>query len=236
MNERDQWASLLAEAATERSSQPRRICELCVEMLGVTGAGLSMSTGSGNRGVVCATDEVSGQIEDLQLTLAEGPSVDAVRTGSPVIVADLDEPGDLAVERWPAFMKCAHEVGVRAVFAFPLRVGAITVGALHLYRDHAGDLDDGQLSAALMAADAGALALLYLARGPQGAFSDDLESRATYQLQVHQATGMVQVQLGITTEEAFLTLRARAFSEGRSVAEVGTDVVERRLRFSVEDQ
>jgi hypothetical protein len=46
---------------------------------------------------------------------------------------------------------------------------------------------------------------------------------------------MVQVQLGLPTEQAFLALRARAFADGRPLAEVATDVVERRLRFSKED-
>jgi AmiR/NasT family two-component response regulator len=52
---------------------------------------------------------------------------------------------------------------------------------------------------------------------------------------VHQATGMIQVQLGVTTDAAFLALRARAFSAGRSMAEVADEVVDRRLRFSPED-
>ena len=194
-----------------------------------------MVTAAGNRGVVCATDEVSARIEDLQFTLGEGACVDAVQAGAPVLVGDLDEPGDIAVERWPAFMEGASQAGVRAVFAFPLRIGAITVGVLDLYRDRAGDLTTGQLAAALMAADAAALGLLYLGSGGHGAFSDEVGGRAAYQMQVHQATGMVKIQLGVTIEEAFLSLRAHAFAAGRPVAEVARDVVERRLRFSTED-
>jgi AmiR/NasT family two-component response regulator len=55
-------------------------------------------------------------------------------------------------------------------------------------------------------------------------------------MQVHQATGMLKVQLGVTIEEAFLMLRAHAFAAGRPVAEVARDVVERSLRFSTEDR
>jgi hypothetical protein len=230
------WAGLLAEAAREGASQPQRICQLCVSMLGVTGAGISMVTTTGNRGVVCATDDISAQIEDLQFTLGEGPCIDAVHAGAPVLVPDLSEPGDIIVERWPAFMEGAATVGVKAVFAFPLRIGAIGVGALDLYRNRAGELDAGQLPAALMAADAAALALLHLDASGQYAFSEDVDTRSTFQLQVHQATGMVQVQLGVTTEEAFLMLRARAFANGRPLVELATDVVARRLSFSTEDQ
>jgi hypothetical protein len=233
--DRDRWARLLAEAATERASQPQRICELCVEMLDVTGAGISMVTTTGNRGAVCATDEVSARIEDLQLTLGEGPCIDAVHGAAPVLVADLLDPNDLDVARWPAFMDNASAAGVRAVFAFPLRIGAISVGALDLYRTRPGELAADELPAVLMAAHAAALALLNLEGDWDDSFRDDTDARSTYNLQVHQATGMVTVQLGITMDEAFLLLRARAFSSGRSLAEVATDIVERRLRFSTED-
>jgi hypothetical protein len=235
VDDRDRWLSLLAEAATEGAAQPRRICELCVEMLDTTGAGISLVTTAGNRGVVCATDDVAARIEDLQFTLGEGPCVDAVNGGSPVLVSDLQEPEDIVVERWPAFMEGAGAAGVRAVFAFPLRIGAISVGALDLYRDAPGGLTRDQLPAVLMAADAAALALLHLDAGRPDLFSDDPRARSTYQLQVHQATGMVQVQLDVKTEEAFLMLRARAFSTGRSLVDVADDVVERRLRLSRED-
>jgi AmiR/NasT family two-component response regulator len=89
---------------------------------------------------------------------------------------------------------------------------------------------------ALRAAHDAGLAVLNVAVGRVDAFADDLSSRSTYQLQVHQATGMVQVQAGVTTEEAFLMLRARAFSDDRPLEAIATEVVERRLRFTREDR
>jgi hypothetical protein len=231
----DRWNRLLAEASAQNTGQPERICELCVEMLDVTGAGISLVTESGNWGVICSTDPVSARIEDLQFTLGEGPCVDAVSSGAPVLIPDLAEP-DLAVERWPAFMEGAAAAGVRAVFAFPLRVGAIRVGAIDLYRDRPGELDAGELPAALMAADAAALALLRLESGRDDLLADDPSASFTNELQVHQATGMIQVQLGVSTEQAFVLLRARAFAAGRPLADVASDVVARRTRFSPEDR
>ncbi len=214
---------------TERS---KHICQLCSQLLGVSGAGISMVTTTGNRGVVCATDEVSARIEDLQFTLGEGVCVEAVTAGVPVMVSDLD---DLAVERWPAFMEGVAAAGARAVFALPLRIGVLSVGALDLYRDVPGDLTAGQLSAAMTAANAAAVALLQLGTGSVGSFADNTDDRAAYQMQVHQASGMVKVQAGVPIDEAFLLLRAHAFATGRSVADVAKDVLERRLRFPAED-
>lgn len=233
---RERLARLLAAASPERASQPLRICELCVDTLPVTGAGIAMVTVAGHRGVVCATDAGSAKIEDLQLTLGEGPCIDAATSGRPVLLPDLDDADDVAVERWPAFMEAAATAGVRAVFAFPLRVGAISVGVIDLYRDSPGGLGDADLQAALLAADAAAFALLYLDVDGADAFTDDPASRASYQLQVHQATGMVMAQAGVSIEQAFLLLRARAFADARPLADLAIDVVARRIRFSLEDQ
>jgi GAF domain-containing protein len=228
------WAALLSAAANEQAAQPERICELCVQMLGVTGAGIAMVTPAGHRGVVHSTDEVAALIEELQLTLGEGPCIDAVNGRGPVLVPDLNGSPDLATDRWPGFLTEAADAGVEAVFAFPLRIGAISIGALDLYRTSPGDLSDTELPAALLAADAAALAVLHRYSGDQ-APSAWRGYAERHQFQIHQATGMVQVQLGVTTDQAFLMLRARAFADERSLSDVAADVVARRLRFSPED-
>jgi hypothetical protein len=235
MTDRDRWTRLLRDASVDVGSQPQRIAELCVQMLGVTGAGVSLVSDTGHRGVVCATDDVSRQIEDLQITLGEGPCIDAVRTGAPVLVADLHDHDDVATWRWPTFMTAAADAGVRAVFAFPLRIGAIGLGALDMYRNRPGPLDDDELSAALLGAEAAAISLLGLEASADAAAADGSGTGIGYQAQVHQATGMVMIQLGVTIEQAFLLLRARAFSTARPLIDVAVDVVERRLRFSSED-
>ena len=113
-----------------------------MEQLGISGAGISIVTRAGNRGAVCSTDETAAGIEDLQFTLGEGPCIDAVHAGAPVLVPDLQHSEDLRAERWPAFLPGAIAAGVRAVFAFPLQIGAITIGALDLYRSSPGPLQD----------------------------------------------------------------------------------------------
>ena len=86
---------------------------------------------------IFVSDSRSRLIEDLQFTLGEGPCVDAVRSGSPVLLDDVRAVTD-ATRRWPAFVKEAESSGVRAVFAFPVQVGAIALGTLDLYRSRAG--------------------------------------------------------------------------------------------------
>lgn len=235
MTDLDRWMRLLRDSASDVGTQPRRIAELCVQMLGVDGAGMSLVSDAGHRGLVCATDDVSERIEVLQITLGEGPCIDAISASGPVLVSDLHGPDDVAIWRWPAFMAAAVDAGVRAVFAFPLMIGAITLGALDMYRSSPGALDENELAAALLGAEAAAVALLWLKTSPDGALVDGADAGVGYGAQVHQASGMIMVQLGVTIDQAFSLLRARAFSTGRSLQDVAVDVVGRSLRFTPED-
>jgi GAF domain-containing protein len=194
-----------------------------------------MLTKAGNQGTVCATDERAARVEDLQLTTGVGPCIDAVTSGSPVLIADLDRSEGVDLARWASLGDLSTS-GVRALFAFPLRIGAITVGALDLYRDTPGELAAEELSVALFAADVAAIALLQLVTATDDVFALDTSRGADYRMQIHQATGMVAVQLGVTVGEALLRLRARAFTDGSSVAELAADVVARRVRFQMEDR
>lgn len=228
------WAVTLRDRASEPRDEPLRICSVCIGALGVTGGGISLVSSVGHRGVVCATDVVAARIEDIQLTLGEGPCVAAVRDGVPVLVDDVEHPSAAISDRWPAFVEGAAEAGARAVFAFPLSVGPVKVGALDLYRADPGPLSPDELTGALLAADAAALAVIHLDATDDTTFVDDPGARSSYQLQVHQATGMIMVQARVTIDDALLLLRARAFSSDRPLVAVARDVVERRLRFGGE--
>jgi hypothetical protein len=65
--------------------------------------------------------------------------------------------------------------------------------------------------------------------------SIELEAGADFQYVVHQASGMIAVQLGVGVGEALVRLRAYAFANDRRLTEVAADVVGRRLRFDPED-
>jgi hypothetical protein len=206
-----------------------RLCEVCAEVTGMTGAGIMLMTGDVPRGSVCTTDTVSALIEQLQYALGEGPCVDAYHEDRPVLEPDLADPG---TTRWIGFSRPAVEAGVRAIFGFPLQVGAVRLGALNLYRDRPGALSDEQHADALVMADVAAQAVLVLqADAPPGKLAAELEAGADFQYVVHQASGMVSAQLDVTVGQALIRLRAYAFGNDRPLAEVAADVVARKLRF-----
>ena len=120
-----------------------------------------------------------------------------------------------------------------AVFGFPMRVGAIRMGALNLYRDRAGPLDDEQYADGVMLAGVAARAVLTMqADAVPGLLAAELEAGADFHFVVHQASGMISAQLDVTLGEALVRMRAFAFSQNRPLASVAEDVVALRLRFS----
>lgn len=209
--------------------ETKRLCEVCAEVTGMTGAGIMLMSGDVPRGSVCTTDNVSTLVEQLQYELGEGPCVDAYQLDRAVLEPDLAEPAN---PRWLAFSGPAVAAGVRAVFGFPLQVGTVRLGALNLYRDRPGALDDEQQADARVMADIAAQAVLLLqADAPPGSVAAELEAGANFQYVVHQAAGMVSAQLEVSVGQAIIRLRAYAFGNERPLADAARDVVARTLRF-----
>jgi len=206
-----------------------RLCAECVRTLDVSGAALILMNDFDNLGVVAVTDGPAARMEELQFATGEGPCVDASRTGRPVLMPDV---GNGALERWPGYGSGLLTTTVQAVFAFPLQVGAIRIGVLDLYRDTTGGLTEDHFIEALAFADAAVLLLLHLQGDTNGgrqanAMFDAIGRNAA----IHQATGMIAVQLSVNLAEALLRLRAHAYAADISMAAVAADVVSRKLRF-----
>lgn len=227
----ERLAHLLAEMAAEDDGEwsSGRLCEVARDAVGVSGAGVMLMSAGTRGGTLCSTDQVSDLIEELQFTLGEGPCVDAYEQRRVVAEPDLAHPG---TPRWLLFAPQAVAAGVRAMFAFPLQVGSVRLGAVNLYRDGPGPLSDDQHADALVLADVVAHWVLDVqANAPPGAVAEELERHADFHLVVHNAAGVVSVQLGVSIAEALIRLRAYAFSENRLLRDVATDVVVRKLRF-----
>jgi GAF domain-containing protein len=171
---------------------------------------------------------VGAAVEDLQFTLGEGPGLDAFSEGAPVVVPDLEE----ASSRWVHFASAARALGVVGVFAYPLQVGGVTSGVLSLYCGTHDRVDEDRLNdfaelASLVAESV--LAMQSEASAEELAWA--LSSAAEHRTVVHQAAGMISVQLDCSIEDAFVRLRATAFTGGDTIDVVAREVVARRLRF-----
>ncbi len=206
---------------------PMEVCSATANLLGVGGAGILVMA-EGIPGATFASNPRVASLEDLQFTLGIGPRVDAHAQGIPILECDLA----VSAERWVGFCGPASEAGARAVFSFPLRVGAARLGALTVYQPDPGPLDDDVYADALVLAEVTTGALLAARAGLSDAsLAAGLGDEGAFDAGMHQASGMVSAQLDVGVGEGLARLRARAFAEGIAVGAVAAEVVARRLRF-----
>jgi hypothetical protein len=202
------------------------VCGNAARLLGMTGVTVVLMARESTPSVASAYG-VSGVVRDAELTLGEGPATDAFAEGLPVLIDDLE----LHRERWPHFAPVVIDAGMRSTYGLPLHLGAIKLGALVLYRDQPSALDGEALSEAfLVAGHITHLLLDMQAQSPSEFLAWGLEVDDDRSV-VHQATGMISVQLDCDIEEALLRLRGYAYSTERPIREVAVEVVTRKLRF-----
>jgi hypothetical protein len=203
------------------------LCASSLDRLRMTGVAVSAVVGTEPLGVLAAAGT---GVEELERQWAgiEGPAADAHRTATTIESPDLARGAP-----WASYAADAVRLGVCAVFALPLRIGATGYGALVLGRRSPGAPSAGEWAEAKLSSDVASLLVVAIeakagAGDPIGNVGDLMELR----LVVHQAAGMVSVQLDIDVMEAHLVLRTRAWVLGQSLTDVSRDVVGRQLRFS----
>jgi len=205
-----------------------RLTRACVAALPVDGAGLSIHDMNGLRTPIGASDPIASLAERLQFTHGAGPCLRAHDDG---VAIAFDEA--MIARNWPELHdSMVGETPFRAVLSVPLLPPLGPLVVLDLYvRDAEAlpgtDRDDVEevtiaLTRAMVAAALGAP----MEDGRRGWWDGpDALRRA----QVWQATGMVNVGLGLDTEDALAVLRAHAFAAGRTVDDVADDVVNGRI-------
>ena len=209
------------------------LCAACVGLLGVDGAAISLMHDGASQGTFGSSSETSRQVDEYQFTFGEGPCIDAAFSKTPVLAADLDLPTE---QRWPAFTDAVLGDGMRAVFALPVMMASVCVGALDLFRQVPGPLGGDELAGGLLAAQLAGLPLLDLMTATAtteatGLPADEPWARLVEfdRLEVHQATGFLIVQLGVSPTEALARLRAHAVATGQTATEVARAIMGRRL-------
>jgi hypothetical protein len=197
-----------------------------LHFLPVSGASVSTFGPLLGAETISATDALAGRVDELQFDLGEGPCWDALGTRRPVLEPDLSDSSQTS---WPAFMDAIRTENIGAVFAFPLVFGPLDIGAVDLYSVNPVTLTREQQRQTLaLSAIVSRILLRHALKGTDGYSEPTMFSRRL----IHQATGMVLAQLDVSADDAHLLIQARAFAEGRTMQQVATDVVERRIRFT----
>ncbi len=178
---------------------------------------------------LCVSDPFTAVIDELQLTLGEGPAFDAEQFGRPVWEPDLEA---LRNSRWHTFAWAALLAGVHGAAALPLQIGVVRIGALSLYLTPDRSLPEDRMEEAALVATLTTHTVLSMQAGAENeALAAGLRPLAEHRAVIDQASGIVAAQLGTGTREAFTMLQARAFATGQSLSETARAVVRGELRF-----
>ena len=206
------------------------LCRLFVEALHITGASISVFDNGGRQSTICASDATAARLDELQFEQGSGPNWQVVDSGGAVFVDDVQASTYVS----PTLGAAMHGLQVGAVFAFPMVLGAATVGVVSLYCTRAGQLEPGDEQHARRLVDQ---VTSRAVRHALRTATDDSEpadeiSTPAMRREVHQATGMIFAQLGLSATDAFIRLRSYAFLTGRPIQDVARDVVARRIDFA----
>ncbi|WP_447040539.1 ANTAR domain-containing protein [Streptomyces sp. DSM 118878] len=229
-------AAVIAARYAGRAHPARLISEACRTALhGEYSVGLTLAARSAyaDRVSLSATGLLAGPGESLQISLGEGPCVQALSRHAPVVVDDVDVAD--ATRQWPLFALRAREHGIRALYALPGQDGSVSARptdlVLTLYRDRPGPASDGDLETARDHAAAADLLLVSPAAWsptpstvPSGEDPDDawlVPGPAV----VHQAIGVLSYRHAVSTGEALALLRAHTRRLGTDLPSLAHAVV-----------
>lgn len=195
-------------------------------IFGIHGAGVSLVR-DGRLAFATASPEEIAALEEVQAAEQAGPSVDAYRTETPILIADIATQR----QRWPTLAQVAARTGIVAVGAVPLRIDDLHLGTLDLYDTRAHDWTDEEADVARLLA---ALAASYIGNSSRldraRETSEQLQRALDGRVIIEQAKGVLAGERGITVDQAFQILRAHARNRNAPLRDVANAVVNLGLR------
>ncbi|MFG1848280.1 GAF and ANTAR domain-containing protein [Micromonospora carbonacea] len=205
------------------------LTERCVELLGVSAAGLLLTDQRDTLQVVAASSERTRLLELFQLQTDQGPCLDCFHTGQPVSVADLTQ----TTARWPRFTAAAAEVGFAAVHALPMRLRSEVIGALNLFDVRPGALDEDKLRIGQALAGVATIGLLqHRAIHRRDMLTEQLQTALNSRVLIEQAKGILAERLQVDVGQAFALLRDGARSRNRRLSELSQAIVDGSEQFA----
>jgi transcriptional regulator with GAF, ATPase, and Fis domain len=202
------------------------LAERCVELLQAAASGILLSDQRGSLHLMASSTEQARLVELFVLQTAEGPCLDAFRTGAPVAAPDLAA----AADRWPRFTAAAAAAGYAGSHAFPLRLRDDTIGALNLFTSTAGALPAADQRVARALADVATIGILQeraIARGEL--LIEQLQGALTSRIVIEQAKGILTAHADIDMDEAFARLRHYSRSTNTRLTDVARSLIDGTL-------
>jgi hypothetical protein len=198
----------------------------CADLLDVASAGLLLADANGVLHLVASSSERTRDLELFQLQREEGPCLDCFHLGKAVVSAGLP---DMA-QRWPVFSQAAKRWGFQSVHALPMRLREHALGAIGLFNEGVGHLDEADLALAQALVHVACVAIVNDKNASDRAtVNTQLQHALNSRVVLEQAKGVIAASGGLEMDVAFVVLRRYARDHGRRLSDVAAEVVGRRL-------
>ncbi|KAA0017652.1 GAF and ANTAR domain-containing protein [Antrihabitans cavernicola] len=199
-----------------------QLVQHCVDLLDAAAAGLMFDDQRGGLQVLASSTERTRLLELFQLQADEGPCLDCVRSGEPVLIEDLTAQ----TQRWPVFAPEAVREGFLSVHAVPLRLRGQTIGALNLFGTTRGPLPEEDLTVARGLADTATIGILQeraISRGE--VLTEQLQTALNSRITIEQAKGVLAHAVDLDMEQAFHLLRGHARRTNSRLGDIAYQLV-----------
>lgn len=198
------------------------LCDRCVEAVDVSAAGVMLQTPGGEMQYVASSSDSMRVLELFQIQADEGPCIDCVKSGRPVVNRELKDNND----KWPRFSPKAMELGFYSVHCLPMRLRGKTIGALNLFRTETGLLNDEDVVLTQGLADVATIAILQHQTSKNASvLNSQLTVALNSRIVIEQAKGMIAQSTNCNMDEAFARLRAHARNNNLGLTDLATSVV-----------
>ena len=202
------------------------LADRCVDLLGVSAAGVMLASPAGGLGLVASSSEAMRLLELFELQAQEGPCLDAFRTGEPVGHENLEA----GAGRWPSFSAAALQAGFASASALPLRLRAVTLGALNLLSVTRAPMDEADVIVARAFADLATLSIVqHRASAETHSLNEQLSGALTSRIVIEQAKGVISERADVDLAQAFSRLRAYARNSNRRLTDVARAAIDGTL-------
>ncbi len=198
----------------------------CVELLGISAAGVMLATVQGDVRLVASSSEAMRVLELFEVQAEEGPCLDAYRSGEPVDHLILAADSDV----WPRFSVAALGSGFQSVSALPLRFREATIGALNLFSVGVAPMSEPNTVVARAFADLAAISILqHRSSDEHQRTNEQLSYALNSRIVIEQAKGIIAERAAIGLSEAFDRLRDYARNHNLRLTEVAHAAAEGTL-------
>jgi hypothetical protein len=215
--------------AAQRIAGARRLAEAMTHVVtgavcavpGVEAAGIAVRERDGSLVSRAHSTETAARLDRAQLTLLEGPCIDAITGRSSVLLPDA------RIEtRWPRFVPQAVRFGMRASLSVRLAAVTTPVGSLNLHATgRALDNDVTRARTQWYAVIYGTVAALALSGADR---VENLERGVASRDVIGQAKGILMNRYGVEADEAFDRLRRASQHANIKLIDVAAWVVAKR--------